>query len=119
LEVRRIFIGNRIETNDIRVPYRITRDDAGLLILTDQADASVEYTGLLEEVIRFPPDFAMALSFLIAMYIAPRLTAGDPFKMGERAAKMYEFHSQNAKANAANEEQPDQPPESEFIRARS
>lgn len=119
LEARRIFTGNRVETNETRVPYRITRDGSGLLILTDQADACLEYTSTYDEVVRFPPDFSMALSFLVAMYAAPRLTAGDPFKLSDRSAKMYEFHMNNAKANAANEEQPDQPPESEFIRARS
>lgn len=67
----------------------------------------------------FPPDFAEAVSLLLAAYIAPTLTAGDPQKLGVRAYQLYEFRLRAAQANAQNEQQVDMlVPESEFIRAR-
>jgi len=60
----------------------------------------------------------MAVSLLLASYIAPRVTGGDPFKMGDRALRVYNFSYNKAKNNAFNEQQDEQPPESEFITAR-
>jgi hypothetical protein len=60
----------------------------------------------------------MALSLLLASLAAPKITGGDPFKMGERALRLYTSEIANAKVNALNEEQPDQEPEAGAIRAR-
>jgi len=67
----------------------------------------------------FPPDFAEAVSLLLAAYLAPTLTGGDPQKLGGRALQLYEWAIARAKANARNEQQDDMLiPESEFIRSR-
>ena len=68
---------------------------------------------------RWPRDAVMALSLLLAGYIAPRVTAGDPFKLGERSLKLYAFSAGKAKGNAANEQQEEEQPDSQFIRDRS
>ncbi len=110
---------SRIETADTRVVYREGQDSQGRLIYTDQDLATCEYTIDVTGVENYSSDFVIALSLRLAAYIAPRLTAGDPFKMGERALKLYLYELQIARANAIGEEQPDRPIESEFITGRN
>lgn len=118
LNIRRILSGLRNDNRDSRASYKIGRDDDGVLIYTDIENASIEYTIRDDEVERYTPDFKMAFSCRLAALIAPRITKGDPFKMRDAALKMYQMELSKAHANAANEEQPDREPESEFIRAR-
>lgn len=118
LTLRRIFSGIRNDNLQSRVKYKIGRDAQGLLIYTDEAQAEAEYTITTDDAVRYPEDFKMALSFLLAFYIAPRLTQGDPFKLGQRAYQMYKAEVAGAQDTAANEEQPDEQPQSEFMRAR-
>lgn len=116
--IRRILSGIRNDTRQSRVPYRRTKDATGGLILCDLDSAQVEYTERLEQVELYPSDFVMALSYLLAVYIAPRITSGDPFGLGNKAAQFYSIELSNARANAHNEEQPDAVVESEFVRGR-
>lgn len=118
VKVRRLLSGERNDTHQSRQPYRIARDTSGRLVFTDLEDAQVEYTVLVEDPGQYPSDFTMALSLRIAIYVAPRITGGDPFKLGSRAEEMYRVILGKAQASAFNEEQPDVLPESEFIRAR-
>lgn len=118
LDVRRILSGIRNDNADSRIPYIIAQDNAGLLIYTDLDEADIEYTAKCENPVIFPPDFEMALSFRLAAVIAPRITAGDQFKLGIRALELYNQHIARAIATAKNEEQKDKQSESSFIRAR-
>ena len=118
LKLRRILSGLRNDHRQSKVPFRISRDDSGLLIFTDFEDAQLEYTFEEEDPLRFPDDFIQALSFRLAAYVAPRLTKGDPFKVGRNAMEMYLFEINRAQSTAANEEQMDEIPQSEFIRFR-
>lgn len=118
LNFRRILSGIRTDNRQSRIPYRIVDDPTGSLVYTDEEDAEAEYLVRVTDTLRFPPDFTMALSYLIASYCAPRLTGGDQFKLGEKALKMYVYHSSIAMAAAGNEEQGDELPQSEYIRAR-
>lgn len=118
LKVRKIQSGIRTDNRQSRVPYRIAKDGAGKLIFTDQAEAKVEYTEIVTSVEFYPSDFVIALSYLLAFYGAPRITGGDPFNLGAKAGQLYVQELTNARANAFNEEQSDQPTESEFVRAR-
>jgi len=119
LMFRRILSGRRNDSRQSRVPYRVAADSQGQLIFTDQVSAQGEYTLDVTNEAFFDPSFAMALSFRLANLIAPSLTAGDPYKLGQRAQENYMLEISRAQANAANEEQPDQPVESEFVRARN
>lgn len=118
LSFRKVLSGLEVDTRDTRVKYRIVSDDAGSLIYTNEENARCEYTILIEDPIRYPADFTLALSLRLAAAIAPRITAGDPFKMGERAMRLYQFEISKAQAQAANEEQPAIEPDSEFVRGR-
>lgn len=118
VKLRRVLSGTRNDTRDSRVPYKLISDDAGSLIYVDTENAQCEYTARITDPGRYPPDFVMAMSCRLAAYIAPRITAGDPFKLGKRAMDLYEYELGLAKASAMNEEQAEEDPDSEFIRAR-
>lgn len=115
----RILSGFRNDDKDSRVPYRIISDDQGALILTDKEDAELEYAKKSEEPDKWAADFVMAFSMLLAFYIAPRVTAGDPFKLGERAYRGYGVAIVKSQANALGEQRDENPPESETITVRN
>ena len=119
LVFRRILSGSRQDTRDSLIPYRLLRDDDGALILTDVEDAEGEWTVVVENPEEYPPDFVVALSYLLAFRIAPLVTKGDQFRLGAQAGQLYLREIAIARANAANEEKADIPPDSEFIRGRA
>jgi hypothetical protein len=109
------------QRNDLRatrVPYRIMSDDAGRIILCDLVDPILEYTSKIEDPEKFDPDFVTAFSLYLASLIAPRVTAGDQFKLGHYAYQRAISELENAKANALNEEQVDSEPDAEMILVR-
>lgn len=118
LKPRRILSGIRNDPRDSRVPYRLAQSDAGNVIFTDKEDAELEYTLRVEDVTYYPPDFVLALSYRLAGLIAPRITGGDNFQIGERAKNEYKAEISSAARTSLNEEQVEQDPDSEFIRAR-
>lgn len=119
LKIRKIQSGIPYDNRQSRVPYRIAQDDTGLVVFTNLDNAVIEYTKREEVVSLYPSDFVMAFSYMIAFYVAPRLTGGDPFKMGDRAMQMYDLEMSKARANAFNEEQVPVDVESEFVRIRN
>lgn len=115
----RIPSGIRNDNPSTRVPYKIGGDSQGDLIYTDMAEASLEYTTNDLGLDKWKPDFLMAFTLLLAFYIAPRVTAGDPFKLGERAYRAYLLSASKYKANRIGEQQDEQPPDSEYITSRN
>lgn len=118
LMVRKILSGIRNDTRQSKVPYEISQDASGLLIFTDQTDAEIKYTIRAENPQFYPPDFTLAFSLYFAYLIAPRLTGGDQFKLGDRAARLYLVELSKANSRGQNEEQPDEPPDAEWIIGR-
>ncbi len=118
-KVRRIFSSIRNDNRQTRVSYLIYSDDVGKLIYTDAEDACIEYSVKSTEEDKWPADYVLAFSYLLAFYVAPRLTKGDAFKMGEKAFKLYRAQLAVAEQRSLNEEQPDPIPESEFVRSRN
>jgi len=119
LYIRRILSGARNDSRATREPYKIGVDGTGKLIYTDLESAVVEYTFRNEDPTDYPDDFTMALSYRLASYMAPQLTQGDPFALRDFCLKMYALSVSAANAAAFNEEQPDEPPDSEFISSRA
>ena len=119
LRMRRILSGNRNDTNDTREPYKISRDASGLLIFSDKENAEIEYTKYETDPLAYPEDFVVALSYRLAAFIAPRVTAGDKFKLGAAAMQNYLFEISRAESTSLNEQQADIHPDSEFIRVRN
>jgi hypothetical protein len=118
----------RPETQASRIKYRMGRDASGMLIYTDfppvAATATTPALPLVEYVMQqddngfFPADFAQYAASLLAFYIAPVVTGGDKFKLGARAYSVYLEARNRAQGNAMNEQQPDLPPDAEWIQAR-
>lgn len=120
LNFKRVLSGYRNDDRQTRIPYKIFNDPThGQLILTDMISAQGEFT--LDDNIEqhYSPTLIMAMSFKLASVIAPMITGGDPYKLGDRALKLYEAELSKAMTNALNEEQPEEEPESEMIRARN
>lgn len=111
---RRIPSGIRNDTLETEVKYTVMRDDTGLLIYTDEEDAELEYGIRDTSTALWPADFCLALSYLLASLIAPRIAAGDPFQRALIAEKMFRLTDGYAKANARNEERLDNPPQSTY-----
>lgn len=116
--IRKIYSGNRRDVMSTLVPFHLTADDDGKLLLTDMPLAKIEYTKLVDDTSVFPADFVMAFSYYLATLIAPRLTAGDPFKRGAACMQAYFQWLSQARANAVNEVQQGEDYDSEFTRAR-
>lgn len=120
LKVRRIDSGVRTDYRSARVSFDLMADDQGTLILTDKEEAYIEYTSTdAQNPARWHADFVMAVSYRLAAYIASRLTKGDPFKVGQVAMAFFRMSIVKAKANAANEVQADEDPDSALIIARN
>ncbi len=115
----RILSGIRNEYKAARVPYKKSSDDTGILIFTDTQSAKCEYIARVTNVLIYPPDFTMAFSMKLAAYIAPSVTGGDPFRLRDSTLKLYEEAISKAKSNSSNEQEPDDSPDSEFIRERN
>ncbi len=123
-KIRKIMSGFRQDTESSRVVFQESSDAVGKLLLTN-APASVQYP-LFVEITRndqspevWPPDFVMAISYMLASLIAPRLTSGDPMKLGDKALQKYFVWKSKAEANDLSESVPDIPYDSEFVRVRS
>lgn len=118
LYFRRILGDCRMEIRETRVPYLVGRDSNGKLLYTDREDAVAEYTTAVEDTSTFDPLFAQAVAFKLGFYIAPRVTAGDPFKLGARAFGLYRQTMEQAADMALNEQQDDPDPDSTFMLVR-
>ena len=118
-KLRRILSGLRNDTRQSRVPLKIAWGTTGKIIFTDAQDAEAEYTLTIDDESRFDADFTLAFSFLLAFMMAPNLTGGDQFKLGDRAANAYTLMIMEAKDTAFNEQQDEEEPEAEAIRART
>lgn len=118
LNIRRVLSGIRNDNRQTRAPYKMAGDDTGTIIFMDEEDAQIEYTKYIDNPLIYPADFTLALSYYLAAMAAPRLTGGDQFKLGDKALRMYAGELRRAEARAGNEEQAEEEPESEFVRAR-
>lgn len=123
-----------VETQSSRVKYRIARDDSGLLIFTnfppiDATDSTpaypiAEYIMQLDDAGFYPAAFGQAIAAKLAFYLAPSITKGDKFRLGERAGGadgnggLFRSVLEEARANAMNEQAPEPKPDAEWIQAR-
>ena len=115
---RRILSGTWPENNATLVPYLLAGDSSGRIIYSDQENAVLEYTTFVEDPAFYSSDFELAFSYLLAYYIAPRLTDVN-FNLKEQMLTYYNLEIDSAMSNANNEEQDAREVESEFIRVRS
>lgn len=114
----RIIPVQRNETRQSRVPFKLAYGVSGTVVFSDLVDAEAEYVVRVDDPSRYPAEFSIAMAYVLASLIAPSLTRGDPFKLGDLALQKGDMYMRAAQTNSANEEQPDDLPDSEFIRAR-
>lgn len=115
LRFDRILSGIRNDNRQSRIPYRRIE---GNLVLCDLEDAVAEYGSRVTDTSKWPPDFLMSFSYRLAAYICPQITGGDPFKITDRCMQLFAMANSKARANAVNEEQDEEVPESDLIRSR-
>jgi hypothetical protein len=118
VRARRILSGIRKDTRQSRVPFRILQDATGSLLYTDKNSAQLEYTARVTDPTRYQADFVEALALLLASRIAVRVTTTNPTKLRDDAFQLYQLQLGIARANALNEEQPEEEPDAELIRSR-
>lgn len=118
MKARRIWSGLRNDSRQTRSPYRIVKDNEGVLIYSDEREATLEYTQDVTDTSFFDADFTLALSYRIAHYIVPRVAKGDPFGARQTTMDQYMAEITRARANAVNEQQDEEKPFSEFDRVR-
>lgn len=114
----RIISGLITDNRQSQVPFVIVRGTSGRVIHSNWEDAELEYQFLDTESGRFPADAIMTFSYKLAELIAPRVTAGDPFGLGDKAERHYEKAKGISESNNLNEQQEEEEPLSEFIRVR-
>lgn len=108
----------RVDSRYTKIPYQIARGTSGKIILTEKEDAICEYTEFMTNPAYWDDDFAMALSWRLAFYIAPSITGGDPYKLQNEAMKMYQYELGVAKENALEEQMDDDEAVSEYELSR-
>lgn len=108
----------RSRARNARVPYRFGRDGLGQLIYCDLADATAEWIVSVIDTEQWAPDFTQAVALLLASYIAPTLTGGDQFGLGQKALQRYMAQVEHARMNALNEIQDDDDPDGDLVIAR-
>jgi hypothetical protein len=86
-------------------------------LLTDVAEAWLEYTVDLTDPRFFTPDLDNALAAKLAFYIAPKVSAQNPNLRAEMAG-LFDFLIRSAHVNDTNNEQRDPEPPSSFEVAR-
>lgn len=118
LYFRRIWNGFPTDNQDNRIPYEISSDDTGLLILTNQPEAVGEYTHDMSNEALWPYDFQLAFTHHLGHYIAPQVTGGDPFGLGKQQLSLYSLKLGQARANALNEQKTPEDTTNGFERAR-
>ncbi len=112
----RILSGLRNDTIKTRIAYDISSDDGGELIYTDAANAELAYTKFLDDPSKYPPDFTMALAYLLASRIAPKLVSTEPLSAVEDMLKLYEKQVGKAKSAMAMEVVDDPEADPEIIK---
>lgn len=119
LKALRIDSGVRTDYRQARVSFDLMADTQGTLIMCDKEEAELEYSSTdARNPARWNSDFALCLAYRLAAYIAPMLTKGDPFKIGQVSMTFFRMSRSKAEANAANEVQPDEDPDSPLILSR-
>lgn len=103
---------------DVRPPFETGQDAQGRLIYTNEENAELEYTFRADDPSRYPQRFSTAFARLLASKIAPRISGGDPFRLGEFNFQMYMKEIGMAQAEDARSEEPRTPPDSPSITAR-
>ena len=97
-------------------PFDVEATDAGNLLLTDVATARLTYTYKCEDTLRYPTNFVLAISWLLASFLAGpviqknKVTADDALRKYEYfLAKARKESNDQSKANNTDKYKNDRP----------
>lgn len=107
----------RFLTRDYTFPHRVVSGKNGKRIFTNAEDARARFVDREVPAEHFEEDFSLALSFLAAYLIAPRLGRGDK-QLRDEMLREYSLAVSNARATGVNEEDPEPLAESDLVRSR-
>jgi len=85
------------------IEYEIEYGATGQAILANEQDAALVYTKRVTETTRWPADFAVSFSYLLASFMAPSFTKGDVFSKQQKLLQLSQVWVGVAQKNAANE----------------
>jgi hypothetical protein len=103
---------------DTEIQYEVARNSSDVkVILTDQADAEFRYTKRITDTAQFDSEFTMGLSYALAAKLAMPLT-GERQIMGDMQNLSRSVIS-SAWATNANEGNPEEIPDADWIAARA
>lgn len=118
LAVRNLVVaGQREPKASERIPYEIGEENNVRVLYTDLAEAELVYTRRVTNPNLFTAQFVMAMSQLLASYIAMPLSAVPG--LGDKALKMYEFYKSKAEVASLREHQEGPERDSDFITGRN
>lgn len=117
--MKRILSGIRNDSRQTRSPYKIAQDTGGLVIFSDVENAELEYSVVADNPQLYSSDFTLAFSQYLGVLMAPRVTKGDQFNLAAKTLELFRLTVSQAQARALNEEQVEEEPDAEFIRARN
>lgn len=115
---RRIVNGTTFQTPQNQIPFELGRDAISEVIFTNEEKATGEWTVVIEDPTKWDADFYLAFTRLLGFYVAPRLTGGDQFKLGQQQYQLYLAQKGEAQRNALNEQQEMYRRDSGFSRSR-
>lgn len=92
-------VGVDVPTDD-EIPFRRYEDK----IYCNEENAVLEHVFQNDDPSTYPPSFSMALTYLLASMIAPRISGGDNFNLSQRALQLYQEHLKLAARQSLNEE---------------
>lgn len=101
-----------------RIEFEIGSDDSGKLIFTNEQDAVLAYTRLIDDITLASAKFRAAMSYKLAYKVAPVLCGEDRTGLGQKAQMNYELEFSRAMAEYLNERKRAAPPEAEAIEGR-
>lgn len=99
-----------------RIPFEVSSDEAGRLILTDLEEAYLVYTASVTDTNLFDAMFVSALAWYLAVELVMPLAVDE--RRAARAERNYAIVLSQAEAANLNETQRDPAPESPSITAR-
>lgn len=99
----KIVTGYYYDTSELKAEFELLNTDTGTAILAQQQEATAQYIKVITQTGMYPPDFVIALSYLLASLAAMSITSGDPLKLGEKNLGLYRAFLGIAAASSKNE----------------
>jgi hypothetical protein len=123
LKVFRIFSGQREDTLQSRIDFKVVKGSAGGQLIycdldSDDDEVIAEYTVERDDIESWPADFVLAYSYFLASIVAPSIVGNESRKAQADCMAMYQGFRQQAEASAANEIPQMDQPDPQHIRER-